>query len=112
MDDQVAEILHMLSVLHNETVTENKDDGFTQTLSVRTGLTTKDNKKVVNPVTLKPYRTFTEVDQPEGQFIIRFKNDGGLKAVLFEAGDGRWKLEAMQSIKAYLDGNSTIGVIA
>lgn len=112
-DDSVSAILTMLSHLHNETVQENKDDGFTQSLNIRTGITTKAKVQVENPVTLRPYRTFPEIDQPEGQFIIRFKNDGkGISCVLFEAGGGLWKIDAITSIAAFLSENCEIPVIA
>ena len=117
-DESVAAILSMLSCLYNEQVQENKDDGFTQSLSIRTGITTKEKAQLVNPVTLRPFRTFSEVDQPEGAFIIRFRNTGkGIECVLFEAGGGHWKIRAIMSIAEYLarmgDANSIdIPVIA
>ena len=39
----------------------NKDDGFTQTLEIKTGITTKEKVEVKNHVLLQPYRTFREV---------------------------------------------------
>ena len=33
-----------------------------------------ENKTVPNPVGLAPYRTFTEIGQPESKFVLRLKN--------------------------------------
>ena len=58
---------------------------------------------VPNPVTLKPYRTFLEVDQPASDFIFRMKEySGSIGCALFEADGGAWKMEAMQNMEAYL----------
>ena len=55
---------------------------------------------VPNPVLLKPYRTFIEVQQPESAFIFRMQD--GPRAALFEADGGAWRIEAMENIRAYL----------
>ena len=56
---------------------------------------------VPNPVTLCPYRTFLEVEQPESQFVFRIKDEGGVQFKLVEAEGGMWKNEAMHLIKNY-----------
>lgn len=60
---------------------------------------------VPNPVKLKPYRTFLEVDQPVSEFIFRMKQDkyDGVLCALFEADGGAWKMEATERIKKYLE---------
>ncbi len=88
------------------------DDGVTQTSTARTGITQVESVKVQNPVTLAPYRTFQEVDQPESQYIFRMKQgdkDAKPKVALYECDDIRWGMEAMRSIADYLAGklNST-----
>ena len=55
---------------------------------------------VPNPVTLAPYRTFLEVEQPASKFIFRIKEGGQL--ALFEADGGAWQHEAILNIKNYL----------
>ena len=79
------------------------DDGVTQKATIKTGLASKGAAIVPNPVTLKPYRTFLEVDQPASDFIFRMKEySGSIGCALFEADGGAWKIEAMQNIKTYL----------
>lgn len=93
----------MLKVVGNikeETVSTVGDDGVSQAVVAKTGVATVANVKVPNPVVLKPYRTFVEVDQPESEFIFRMQS--GPRCALFEADGGKWKLDAMNNIKNYL----------
>jgi hypothetical protein len=87
-----------------EFVAEYGDDGVSQKATIKTGLASKGEAIVPNPVRLKPFRTFTEVDQPESAFVFRMKNDNysGITCGIFEADGGAWKREAMESVKAYL----------
>jgi hypothetical protein len=81
-----------------------KDDGFTQSVQTQNGISRVANVKLPNPVTLKPFRTFLEVDQPQSEFVFRIseKADSGAFCKLIEADGGAWKIEAMAKIKAYL----------
>ena len=70
---------------------------------MKSGVTTKAEVIVPNPVVLKPFRTFSEADQPESKFVFRLhKDDDGVTAALIEADGGAWKVQAMQNIAAYL----------
>lgn len=80
------------------------DDGVTQQAVVKTGITTKENAFVPNPVTLIPYRTFLEVEQPESKFVYRI-SEGMKGAPMFKlvaADGGLWKNQAMENVKRYL----------
>ena len=60
---------------------------MSQKTTIKTGAENLSEVKVPNPVVLAPYRTFSEVDQPESKFIFRLesgKEDTPL-AALFEA---------------------------
>ncbi|MED0736252.1 hypothetical protein [Aneurinibacillus thermoaerophilus] len=94
----------MLKVVGNikeEVVNTVGDDGVSQAVVAKTGVATVANVKVPNPVVLKPYRTFVEVDQPESEFIFRMQS--GPRCALFEADGGAWKLTVMRNIKQYLE---------
>lgn len=94
----------MLKVVGNikeEAVNSIGDDGVSQSVVAKMGVATVGNVKVPNPVSLKPFRTFIEVDQPESEFIFRMKD--GPRCALFEADGGAWRLEAMKYIKSYLE---------
>lgn len=97
-EDQAA-ILKFIGNYKESTSNTASDDGITQTATVQTGAASVSTARVPNPVTLKPYRTFLEVEQPESQFIFRMRE--GMRGGLFEADGGAWKNEAIQNIKKY-----------
>ncbi len=104
--------IEMLGSLANEHVIQNTDDKFSQSVMIKTGITTKAEVKVENPVSLQPFRTFREVEQPASDFILRYQAKGGnMTAALFEGDGGAWKLEAIQNIKNWLTEKTTIPVI-
>jgi hypothetical protein len=94
-------ILRIIGNLKEENVANYGDDGVSQAVTARTGITTVENIKVPNPVILKPYRTFIDIAQPESQFIFRMQS--GPAGALFEADGGEWKLQAIREIRKYLD---------
>ena len=65
------------------------------------GIALKANETIKPRVSLAPFRTFLEVEQPESEFLLRVSEDG--KIGLFEADGGVWKLEAKQNICQYFD---------
>lgn len=104
-------LIGMMANIANEHVVQNTDDKFSQTLQVKTGLTTKANETIENPITLKPFRTFREIEQPESEFILRYQNRNGIEAALFEGDGGCWKLDAILRIKEWLSDKTEIPVI-
>lgn len=66
-------------------------------------MATIGKEAVPNPVYLKPFRTFTEITQPESAFVLRMRESGGIQVALFEADGGAWKNEAILAIKDYLE---------
>lgn len=100
-----ALLLKFAGTVESGTVSEYGDDGVTQKATVKTGIASKGDALVPNPVKLRPFRTFTEVQQPMSQFIFRIKQDkyDGILCAIFEADGGAWKNAAMKSIKEYLE---------
>ena len=96
-------LLKFAGTVESGTVAEYGDDGVTQKATVKTGIASKGEAIVPNPVIMKPYRTFLEVDQPESRFVFRMQDKGGVQCALFEADGGAWKMEAMLNIKTYLE---------
>lgn len=98
-------LLKFAGTVEGGTIADYGDDGVSQKATVKTGLASKSDAIIPSPVTLKPYRTFTEVEQPESQFVFRMKEDkyDGVQCALFEADGGAWKLHAMESIQEYLE---------
>ncbi|WP_419877705.1 hypothetical protein [Brevibacillus centrosporus] len=95
-----AAVLKVIGNIKEETVSAFSDDGVSQQVTAKTGVATVENVVVPNPVALKPFRTFVEIEQPESEFIFRMKS--GPSAALFEADGGTWKLTAIARIKDYL----------
>ncbi|MCC0740550.1 hypothetical protein [Clostridioides sp. ZZV14-5902] len=91
-----------------------QDDGVSQVVSMSTGVASVEDVILPNKVNLKPYRTFTEVDQPESEFIFRVKE--GVTFRLIEADGGAWRLKAIKNIKEYLEkkleGIESVDIIA
>jgi hypothetical protein len=114
-DDTTKALLALVSSIKEEAIKTSGDDGVSQTVTARAGVALVTEVKVPNPVTLRPYRTFMEVEQPAISCVFRLRQ--GPMLSLYEADGGLWRLEAIQSIKAYLDRamkdlNQNIPVIA
>lgn len=100
-----AALLRLVGNLRSERVATLADDGVTQVASVKAGIARVNEVEVKNPVTLRPFRTFAEVEQPESKFVVRLRDakEGTPPGIaLFEVADYTWKLKAMLSIKQYL----------
>lgn len=94
-------IMRVVGNLKDEIVHQMTDDGVSQQVQIKSGAASVDNVQVPNPVSMRPYRTFLEVEQPESKFVFRMR-DGGQSA-LYEADAGMWRLVAKKSIKEYLE---------
>lgn len=98
-----ADLLRYVGNIRSSEIKTVSDDGVSQEITTKTGTATVANVILPNPVTLRPYRTFNEIEQLESTFICRGQKDGDTpKFALFEADNGAWQLEAMESIKKYL----------
>ena len=97
-------LVRIASALTTEKVSESLDDGVSQKVGLRQGISLQGTEKIRPRVTLAPYRTFREIDQPASAFLFRVKQDGDEipTCALFEADGGAWKLQAMERIAEYL----------
>lgn len=97
-------LLKFAGTVKSGSVAEYGDDGVSQKATVKKGIAGLEDALVPNPVTLCPYRTFLEVEQPESAFVFRMKDDdrGGVRCAIFEADGGAWKNAAMKSVSEYL----------
>lgn len=76
------------------------DNGIATTITTQKGVALQGNAQIKPIVTLKPFRTFQEVAQPESIFLIRI-NDRGISFT--EADGGMWKLRARETVKWHLE---------
>lgn len=98
-----ALVLKFAGTVEDGSVAQYSDDGISQKATVKTGIASKGDAIVPNPVKLRPYRTFHEVQQPISEFIFRMKSDDCVRCALFEADGGAWENVAMKNIKEYLE---------
>lgn len=99
-NEHSAALLQVIGNIKEDNVQNTSDDGISQKVTAKQGISTVTEVVVPNPVILCPFRTFAEVDQPESKFVFRMQN--GPKAAIFEADGGVWRIYAMQNVKAYL----------
>ena len=83
-------LLQFAGTVEDKSVTEYGDDGVTQKATIKSGIASKKEALVPNPVSLIPYRTFNEVNQPESRFIFRMRSERGVECAVFEADGGAW----------------------
>lgn len=83
---------------------KQEDDGFTQSATMKSGVHMLQEKVIKPRVTLKPFRTFLEAEQPNTEAIFRIKDGGatGITCALFAADGGNWKLNAIQNVKTWI----------
>lgn len=99
-----AAALELIGNVKDEALRTQEDDGVTQEVTARSGVSVVETREVENPYTLAPFRTFTEIDQPASPFVLRLQKDErqGITAALFESDGGAWKDEAISRIAGYL----------
>lgn len=97
-------LLKFAGTVENGSVSQYSDDGITQKATIKKGIASKGDALVPNPVNLRPFRTFIEVEQPISSFVFRMRQDrdDGVECAIFEADGGAWKNAAMKNIKKYL----------
>ena len=93
-------VLRLLSQITTGAKVTYSDNGIASTMVMTKGASLAENVTIKPIVKLRPYRTFQEVEQPEGLFLIRIRERG---IAFIEADGGMWKLAARNTIKAYLE---------
>lgn len=93
-------LLGLLSSITEEDSSKSEDNGLSQTVTVRKGISLVERVNVKPRVPLRPFRTFLEIEQPESEFLLRILPDKRIH--LREADGGAWKLKARVSIAEYL----------
>lgn len=100
-DENIDYILNLLSKITDENSVATADNGLSQTIDVKKGISLAAKEKINPIVKLRPYRTFLEIEQPASEFLLRL-GEGG-KVGLFEADGGMWMLTAKRSISEYFE---------
>lgn len=95
-----AKILSYVGNIKDGILETYTDDGVSQEVVVKNGVASLKKEILPNPVTLKPYRTFSEIEQPTMSYIFRAKT--GPFFALHETACHEWQVKTMQAIKRFL----------
>lgn len=112
--DITRQLLQLLGNIKDSAVKTMVDDGVSQKVQTNQGISLVEEIKLPNPVALKPFRTFVEVDQPESLFVLRLQAGAQGKmpsCALYEADGGAWKVEVMAGIMRWLEERLPDGVV-
>lgn len=113
-EENTAALLAFVGSVKTDSGVEQNDDGISQKVTARSGVSLVTSAKVPNPISLGPYRTFSEVEQPQSPFVFRVRSEerAGVSMALFEADGKAWEHAAICSIRDYftdkLDGHDVI----
>jgi hypothetical protein len=111
-DEMTGKLLQLVGNLTDSDIRTFADDGVTQQVTAKNGVGRLENVAVPNPVVLRPRRTFCEIEQPEGRFVLRMKSNGERPCIkLVEADGGAWRLVAINTIREWLQKNITAKVV-
>lgn len=91
--------LQLLSQITTGAKVTYTDNGIASTIVTQKGAALAQNTTIKPLVKLRPYRTFQEIEQPVGIFLIRISERG---ITFREADGGMWKLEARNTAKEWL----------
>lgn len=99
-----AAVLKFAGTVTNGSIREYGDDGVTQKATIKQGVASKAEAIIPSPCSLRPFRTFPEVEQPMSKFIFRMRErrDETIESALYEADGGAWRNEARNNICGYL----------
>lgn len=101
-DMKRAMIAHVASIKAEEAVIQ-EDDGVSQSVTVQDSVGRAKHAEFSPMLTLRPYRTFPEAEQPESLFLLRIKKiDKVPHVALFEADGGLWKAQAAKNVARYI----------
>ena len=102
-DENQAKLVKVIGNITSDNTTELNDDGVTQRVSQRKGVTLKSSSELPVPIELKAYRSFTELaEQPTCPYLVRVRGNQNPEIALFEVDGGKWKDVAMSMIYEHL----------
>jgi len=98
--DDLPYVLEMCGKISLKSEVTSEDNGMAQQVTINKGVALIGKAAVKPRVTLRPFRTFIEVEQPTSEYLLRF-HDGGFVS-LTGADGGAWKLNAKANVAAFL----------
>lgn len=102
-------LIKLASNISLEDSSSLKDNGTSQEVSVKKGISLLATTEIQNPVILIPYKTFPELSPHEQEFIFRVSKGGRYDddtkkpmLALYESKSRHWELAVMDEIREYL----------
>jgi hypothetical protein len=114
LDEELKKILSFVSSISQTCSTQADDDGISQTVIKKNEIThRKEMARTDGICKLRPYRTFSEVEQPQINCYLRLthKKDELPRVTLYEADGGGWKNKAVANIKKWLSERVKVDVV-
>ena len=112
---QTEELLYLTRLASNQktgNTVHTQDDGFSQTVTVKTGEISTAEVKVKPRIKLIPLRTFPEAAPVESEYLIRFQQtpQQAPSIALFDCEGKKWQAELMISVKRWLADKVDAGI--
>ena len=107
-----TELLKAFSNVASSSIKISKDDGISEEIEVRQTITRSEAVELRNPIILKPFVTFSEIEQPDVPYILRMKavkpddpdkDAGSVKVMIERTYDNQWQLETLADIRAFFE---------
>jgi hypothetical protein len=99
-NNDLSDILRYIGNMSDKAVRTVGDNGISQEITIKSSTQGLIDVFIPNPVILKPYRTFTEIEPVESKFVFRMQEGG--YCGLFEADGGAWKINTMHALEEYI----------
>lgn len=99
-DDDRAKVMKFVGTIADEKVKTSTDDGISQQVTVRSGVSGLIGVTLPNVVTLHPRRSFAEIGSVPEKLVLRIHE--GSKVALYSADAGAWKVDTMSRIATWL----------
>ncbi len=95
-----AKFLRVAGNVTEDGSVKSSDDGVSQALAIRSGVSLDASLEFQNPVYLAPFRTFPEIPQPVSPYLFRVGK--GPTLALHETHETEWQLTAIKAIAEFL----------
>lgn len=101
----IKDIIKVVGNTMSTSSIKTNDDGISQSVEVKSGVVSVKKVEIGQIITLNPYRTFNEIDQPNVEYFIRAKKDkdGNVLWALFEIKDKIWESLCVENIKEFIE---------
>lgn len=103
-DSESETLLNLVSKISGGKTTENYDNGISQEVTVKAGVTLVERLSVKPIWNLKPFKTFPEIEPVAIPYVLRLhqRSEEIPQFAMYEADGGLWKIKTTEAIKKWL----------